>query len=77
MVDVIADLAFLVMDLHHRGKIGTFVLRCIRMSNLEESANLLLDRYISNTGDYDGLRVLNFYLVYRAIVRVSIIFFTT
>lgn len=57
-VDVISDLAFLLMDLHKQGK-----------SNY---ANRLLNTYLAITGDYEGLKVLRFYLVYRALVRAKI-----
>lgn len=57
-IDVISDIAFLVMDLasHHRADL----------------AFALLSRYLEVTGDYDGLRVLPFYAVYRALVRAKV-----
>jgi aminoglycoside phosphotransferase family enzyme/predicted kinase len=57
-IDVMSDLAFLLMDLHQQGK-----------SNY---ANRLLNTYLAITGDYDGVAVLRFYLVYRALVRAKI-----
>jgi uncharacterized protein len=57
-IDVIDDIAFLVMDLvsHERGDL----------------ALALLSRYLEVTGDYEGLRVLPFCAVYRALVRAKI-----
>jgi hypothetical protein len=57
-IDVIDDLAFLIMDLRGRG--------------LNAWANRLLNRYLEITGDYGGLEVLAFYTVYRALVRVKV-----
>jgi predicted kinase len=37
-----------------------------------DAAYLFLNRYLEVTGDYDGLRVLRFYLVYRALVRAKV-----
>ncbi|NOR50820.1 MAG: AAA family ATPase [Desulfuromonadales bacterium] len=58
-IDVISDIAFLVMDLDDR-----------------EQATLgwsFLNRYLQETGDYQGLALLNFYKVYRAMVRAKVI----
>lgn len=57
-IDVIDDIAFLVMDLisHERSDL----------------ALSLLSRYLEVTGDYDGLRVLPFCAVYRALVRAKV-----
>ena len=57
-IDVISEIAFLVMDLHQH-----------RRSDL---AWRLLNRYLEHSGDYAGLPLLNFYLVYRAMVRAKI-----
>jgi aminoglycoside phosphotransferase family enzyme/predicted kinase len=57
-IDVMSDIAFAVMDLHHCGLVGL--------------AAQLLDRYIELTGDYGGLEVLRYYLVYRALVRAKV-----
>ena len=59
--DVIADLAFLMMDLTEKKKIGF--------------ANQLVNTYLHSTGDYQGLALLPYYLVYRAIVRAKIALF--
>lgn len=59
--DVIADLAFLAMDLS--GK---------KQSKL---ANQLINTYLQFTGDYEGLNLLNYYLSYRAVVRAKIALF--
>lgn len=57
-IDTVNDLAFLTMDLHHRGLHGL--------------AYRFLDRYLARTGDYAGLSVLQLYEVYRAMVRAKI-----
>lgn len=57
-IDVINDLAFLLMDLDDRGQ-SSFAWRC-------------LNRYLQQTGDYDGLKLLAFYKVYRALVRAKV-----
>ena len=57
-IDVMSDLAFLTMDLAGHG--------------LAPLAHRLLDRYLSATGDYGGLRVLRFYEVFRALVRAKV-----
>lgn len=57
-IDVISELAFLLMDLdgHHQPVL----------------ARQLLNRYLSLTGDYGGLQVLRYYQVYRAMVRAKV-----
>lgn len=60
-VDVISDMAFLVMDLEERG--------------LHHYANRFLNHYMEETGDYQGLKLLPFYKAYRAIVRAKISLF--
>jgi len=57
-IDVMNEVAFLVMDLQDRGR-GDFAWR-------------FLNRYLEATGDYHGLAVLRFYLVYRAMVRAKV-----
>lgn len=56
--DVICDLAFTVMDLRDRGA--------------EALAWRLLDVWLAESGDYDGLRLLPLYTVYRAMVRAKV-----
>lgn len=56
--DVVADVAFLVMDLDSHGA--------------SDLAGIFLDEWLAVTGDYDGLAVMTFYLVYRALVRAKI-----
>jgi aminoglycoside phosphotransferase family enzyme/predicted kinase len=57
-LDVMSDVAFVMMDLlQHRRP---------------ELAWRFLDAYLGHTGDYAGLAVLRFYLVYRAMVRAKI-----
>ena len=57
-IDVISDVAFLVMDLEEHGA--------------SQLARRLLNRYLERTGDYAGLGVLRFHLVYRAMVRAKV-----
>jgi aminoglycoside phosphotransferase family enzyme/predicted kinase len=57
-IDVMNDLAFLIMDLHSHER--------------EDLAAALLSRYLEITGDYDGVRLLPFYAVYRALVRAKV-----
>ncbi|MEK6683703.1 MAG: AAA family ATPase [Nitrospirota bacterium] len=57
-IDVINEIAFLLMDLDHRGLSGL--------------GNRFLNAYLEKTQDYDGLAVLNFYLIYRACVRAKV-----
>jgi aminoglycoside phosphotransferase family enzyme/predicted kinase len=57
-IDVISDIAFLVMDLASHGR--------------ADLAFALLSRYLELTGDYDGVRALPFYAVYRALVRAKV-----
>jgi aminoglycoside phosphotransferase family enzyme/predicted kinase len=57
-IDVMSELAFLLMDLDDH-----------RQTTL---ARLLLNRYLVLTGDYAGLATLRFYQVYRAMVRAKV-----
>lgn len=57
-IDVISEVAFLVMDLQDRQQ--------------HQLANRFLNAYLEVTGDYAGLRVLPFYLCYRALVRAKV-----
>ena len=57
-IDVMNEIAFLAMDLREHG--------------LEAAAWRFLNGYLETTGDYDGVRVLRYYLVYRAVVRAKI-----
>jgi aminoglycoside phosphotransferase family enzyme/predicted kinase len=57
-IDVMNDVAFLVMDLVSRQR--------------ADLAFVLLSRYLEVTGDYEGPRVLPFYAVYRALVRAKV-----
>jgi aminoglycoside phosphotransferase family enzyme/predicted kinase len=56
--DVISEIAFVVMDLEEHRQ--------------PQLARRLLNRYLERTGDYEGLAVLRFYLVYRAMVRAKV-----
>lgn len=57
-IDIFDDIAFLRMDLFEHGA--------------DPFAWRLLDRYLERTGDYEGLEVLTFYQVHRAMVRLKI-----
>jgi aminoglycoside phosphotransferase family enzyme/predicted kinase len=57
-IDVMSETAFTVMDLEHRGR--------------PDLARRFVDRWLEETGDYQGLAVLRFYLVYRALVRAKV-----
>ncbi|MFM7752904.1 MAG: AAA family ATPase [Cyanobium sp.] len=57
-IDVISDMAFLVMDLEERGA--------------PVLANRLLNAWLGETGDYDGLRLWRWYSSYRAMVRAKV-----
>jgi aminoglycoside phosphotransferase family enzyme/predicted kinase len=58
-IDTMNELAFLVMDLREIGKEGL--------------ARRLINRYMEIAGDYEGLAVIRFYQVYRAMVRAKVI----
>jgi uncharacterized protein len=57
-IDVVNEIAFLVMDLIDR--------------KLPRLAWRFLNGYLETTGDYAGLTLLRFYLVYRALVRAKV-----
>ncbi len=57
-IDVMNDIAFLVMDLMARDR--------------PDLAFAFLNAYVERTGDYAGLRHLAFYAVYRALVRAMV-----
>jgi aminoglycoside phosphotransferase family enzyme/predicted kinase len=57
-IDVMSDVAFLVMDLAYRGR--------------QDLAHAFLSGYLEATGDYAGLAVHRWYGVYRALVRAKI-----
>ncbi len=57
-IDVISEVAFLVMDLQDRQQ--------------AQLAQRFLNAYLQHTGDYAGIAVLRFYLVYRAMVRAKV-----
>jgi aminoglycoside phosphotransferase family enzyme/predicted kinase len=57
-IDVMGEIAFLVMDLLDHGRI--------------DFAYHFLNAYLEAGGGYDGLGVLRFYLVYRAMVRAKV-----
>ena len=57
-IDVMNEVAFVVMDLDERGR--------------PDYAHRFLDRYLQASGDYAGLQALPFYRVYRALVRAKV-----
>jgi uncharacterized protein len=57
-IDILYDLAFLLMDLEYRG-LGDF-------------ANLILNRYLDLTGEDDGLLAMPLFLSLRAAIRAHV-----
>jgi aminoglycoside phosphotransferase family enzyme/predicted kinase len=57
-IDVISEIAFVVMDLDDR--------RCPHLGRR------FLNAYLEHTGDYGSLEVLHYYLMYRAMVRAMV-----
>jgi aminoglycoside phosphotransferase family enzyme/adenylate kinase family enzyme len=57
-IDTINEIAFLVMDLEEKQR--------------PELAQLALNSYLEESGDYAGLKLLRFYQVYRAMVRAKV-----
>lgn len=57
-IDVISEVAFVVMDLEYRRR--------------PDLASQFLNSYLSASGDYAGLELLPLYLVYRAMVRAKV-----
>lgn len=58
MIDVMSEIAFLIMDLRDRG--------------YPQYACRFVNGYLGYTGDYEGISVLRYYLVYRALVRAKV-----
>jgi aminoglycoside phosphotransferase family enzyme/predicted kinase len=57
-IDVISEVAFLMMDLQDRQQ--------------PRLANRFINSYLEATGDYAGLALLSYYLCYRAMVRAKV-----
>lgn len=57
-IDVIDDVAFLLMDLEVRGR--------------KDLGYAFLDSYLADTGDYLGVQLLDLYRVYRSLVRAKV-----
>ncbi|MCU0767623.1 MAG: AAA family ATPase [Gammaproteobacteria bacterium] len=57
-IDVVNDVAFLVMDLEHRAR--------------PDLAAWFVNAYLEESGDYAALPLLGFYMVYRAMVRAKV-----
>jgi aminoglycoside phosphotransferase family enzyme/adenylate kinase family enzyme len=57
-IDSISEVAFMVMDLDHRSR--------------PDLASRFLNTWLEHSGDYAGLSLLRYYLVYRAMVRAKV-----
>ncbi|WP_292951819.1 bifunctional aminoglycoside phosphotransferase/ATP-binding protein [Nitrosomonas sp.] len=57
-IDTLSDISFLVMDLQDRKQ--------------PQLALRFLNAYLEHSGDYSGLRLFRFYLVYRAVIRAMV-----
>ncbi len=57
-IDIQSEVAFMVMDLDHRGQSAL--------------ASRFLNAWLERSGDYAGLPLLRYYLVYRAMVRAKV-----
>lgn len=57
-IDVMSEVAFATMDFEDRGRV--------------DLARRFLNGYLEIGGDYSGLRLLNYYSVYRALVRAKV-----
>jgi aminoglycoside phosphotransferase family enzyme/predicted kinase len=57
-IDTISEVAFVAMDLNARGFPGY----CWRF----------LNRYLENSADYAGIKLLRYYFIYRALVRAKV-----
>lgn len=56
--DVFADIGFLAMDLVRKGR--------------HDLAAHFLNRYLECSGDYDGVKLLDLYFIYRCLVRAKV-----
>jgi predicted kinase len=57
-IDVISDMAFLVMDLEHQGR--------------DDLGATVLNRWLGRCGDYAGLLTWRWYRIYRSLVRAKV-----
>ncbi|MGK2913855.1 MAG: AAA family ATPase [Porticoccaceae bacterium] len=57
-IDIQSELAFVAMDLADRGR--------------PDLANGVVNGYLEQSGDYEGLPLFNYYRVYRALVRAKV-----
>lgn len=57
-IDTISEIAFVAMDLQARGYAGY--------------SWRFINRYLQASGDYDGIAVLRYYMIYRALVRTKV-----
>jgi len=58
-IDVLYDLAFLIMDLWHRGE--------------KPGANLIFNRYLDESDENDGLSLLSLFMALRSAIRAHVI----
>ena len=61
-IDVMNDLAFIVMDLLSK--------------NHPKFAYYIVNKYLERTGDYNGVQLLKFYISYRAMVKAKVALLT-
>jgi hypothetical protein len=57
-IDVISEIAFTVMDLQHQRR--------------HDLASRFLNAWLQESGDYGSVRLLRFYVAYRAVVRAKV-----
>ena len=57
-IDVMSDVAFMAMDLHSHGR--------------ADLAHRFVNAYLERSGDHAGVRLLRYYMVYRALVRAKV-----
>ena len=57
-IDVMSDVAFMAMDLYSHAR--------------PDLAHRFVNAYLERSGDYAGVRVMRYYLVYRALVRAKV-----
>ncbi len=57
-IDVLSDVAFLTMDVQYRGRI--------------DLSGCFINAYLEQTGDYEALPILRWYMLYRALVRAKV-----
>ena len=63
IIDTASEIAFTIMDLDAQG--------------LSQESNCFLNAYLEQSGDYQALALLNYYKVYRAMVRAKVSLLST